>query len=147
MTPTPPPGYYPPPKKRRTWLWVLGGFIVVTLLGMGACAALIGGVANEVDKESKRQVNVTYQVEGTGTSASITYSGQDLNISQDTEATLPWTKNLTIDGLMKSVTLTATNGDGGGAITCRIIADGKQITEQTANGPYASASCSGNAGQ
>ena len=143
----PQPEYPPPPpqKKRRTWLWVLGGLTALCLLGMGACVALIGGVANQVDKETKRQVAITYQVEGTGPSASITYSGNDLNISQDTEAALPWTKSVTIDGLAKTATLSAQNA-GGGSVTCRILADGKQIAEQTANGSYAIASCTGDAG-
>lgn len=144
----PPPGYYQqPPKKRRTWLWVLGGILLLMFVGMGACMALVGTVANEVDKESKREVNVTYQVEGTGSSVSVTYSGNDLNMAQDTGVSLPWSKQVTITGLLKSVTLTATNGDSPGSVTCRIMADGKQISEQTANGPFASASCSGDAGQ
>ena len=44
-----------------------------------------------------------------------------------------------------NVSLTATNDQSGGTITCRIFANGKQISEQ-ATGPLASARCSGDVG-
>ncbi len=144
----PPPGYYQqPPRKRRVWPWVLGGFVFIVFLGVGGCIAFIGAVATDIDKESKREVNVTYQVEGSASSAAITYSGRDFNTAQDTAVSLPWSKQVTIDGLGKTVTLTATNDESGGTITCRILADGKQVSEQTASGPLATASCMGDAGQ
>ncbi|MGW5437101.1 MmpS family transport accessory protein [Nocardia asteroides] len=139
-------GYPPPPKKRKVWPWVLGGVLVVILLGFIGCIALVGTAFNEVDKEINRAVTVTYQVEGTGTASSITYSGKNMDIAQDTEVALPWTKDVTVDGFVKTVTLTASAGADGGQITCRIRAGDDVIAEQTASGPWASASCSGDAG-
>lgn len=144
----PPQGYYQqPPKKKRKWPWIVGGIVLVFILMIGGCMAMIGGAANEIDKESKREVTVTYQVEGSGGNSSITYSGRDFNIAQETAATLPWTKDVTIDGLGKTVTLSATNDENGGDVTCRILVDGNAISEQTSSGPFASASCTGDAGQ
>ncbi|MFF2084752.1 MmpS family transport accessory protein [Nocardia sp. NPDC058176] len=119
---------------------------MLILVFFAACIALFGTVANEIDKEVNRQVRVTYQVDGTGQASSITYSGSNLDIAQDTDVTLPWTKDVTVEGFIKSVTLTVSAGSEGGQITCRILADDKVIAEQTASGPFASATCSGDAG-
>ncbi|TXG90550.1 hypothetical protein DW322_10340 [Rhodococcus rhodnii] len=144
-----PPPPYPPPqqKKRRIWPWVLLGVILAFVLLFAGCVALFGGVASEIDRESNRSVSVTYQVEGTGTGATVTYSGTNLDMAQETNATLPWSRDVDIDGLGKFVTMTASNGSDGGSITCRILADGNQIAEQTSSGPYANVSCSGDAGE
>lgn len=77
----------------------------------------------------------------------VTYSGRDFNTAQVTGVSLPWTKDVTIAGLGKTVNLTATNDMSGGPITCRILADGKQVSEQTSFGQWATASCVGNAGK
>ncbi|VFA96604.1 MmpS family transport accessory protein [Nocardia cyriacigeorgica] len=143
----PPPGYYQPPKKRRIWPWIVGGIVLFFVLMIGGCLAFFGGVANEIDKESKREVTVTYRVEGTSSEASVTYSGRDMNMAQETSITLPWSKDVTIDGLGKFVSMTATNNADSGEITCRILVGEKVISEQTSSGPFASASCSGDAGQ
>ncbi|NOP99291.1 MmpS family transport accessory protein [Mycolicibacterium sp.] len=148
----PPPGYtqppygYQPPKKRAVWPWILGGIFLVIFLGIGGCVAFVGSVAKNIDDESKREVTVTYSVTGSGNSVAITYSGRDFNTAQETDASLPWSKDVTIDGLGKTVTLTATNGSDGGTITCEISANGKTLAQQTSSGPFASASCIGSAG-
>ncbi|MEU4647400.1 MmpS family transport accessory protein [Nocardia fluminea] len=139
-------GYPPPPKKRKVWPWVLGGTALVILIFFGACLAFFGGVVNEIDKEVNSTVTVTYQVDGTGQASSITYSAGDLDVSQDTDADLPWTKDVTVDGFIKTVTLTASAGPDGGEITCRIKVGDRVIAEQTASGPFATTSCSGDAG-
>ncbi|MGN2640438.1 MmpS family transport accessory protein [Nocardia takedensis] len=143
----PPQGYYQqPPKKKPVWPWILGGVAVVLLVVVGGCVALVAGVVNEVDDELNRQVAVTYEVEGSGTDASITYSGSDFDIAQETAATMPWRKQVTVEGFSSYVSLSATNGANGGEITCRIKAGDRVVSEQTSSGPYASASCSGDAG-
>ncbi|MEU4807960.1 MmpS family transport accessory protein [Nocardia fluminea] len=141
-----PQGGYPPPKKRTVWPWVLGGTVLVILIFFGACVALFGSVVNEIDKEVNSTATVTYQVDGTGQASSITYSAGDLDVSQDTDADLPWTKDVTVDGFIKTVTLTASAGADGGEITCRIKVGDRVIAEQTASGPFATTSCSGDAG-
>lgn len=122
-------------------------FILFVFACVAGCVAFFGRVAHNMDTESKREVDIVYQVEGSGRSASIMYSGREMNSSQDTAVRLPWSKSITISGFLKSVSLTATNDETGGTITCRILADGREITEQTASGPFASANCFGDAGK
>ncbi|WP_336873509.1 MmpS family transport accessory protein [Rhodococcus qingshengii] len=140
----PPQGYAPqqPPQKKKKWPWILLAIVVLFIALFAGCTALVGGAINSVDEESKKEVVVTYEVTGDSDGAIITYTANDSNLSQDTAATLPWTKDVTVTGLIKVATVTASNSyDGTGSITCKIIANGKVLTENTANGAGASASC------
>jgi hypothetical protein len=145
----PAPGYFQQPQKpkRPVWPWVLGGILLTIFLGVGGCFAFVGLVANGIDAESKREVTVTYEVTGTGDSVAVTYSGRDFNTAQETGVGLPWRKDVVIDGLGKTVILTGTRSMGDGTVTCRISANGKVVSEQTSSGPFASASCMGNANE
>jgi hypothetical protein len=141
-------GYYQQPPRRRkpVWPWVLGGAFLVIVLGIGGCVAFVGAVAHNLAQESAREVVVTYEVSGAGGSVAVTFSGRDFNTAQETDVALPWNKQVTIDGLGKTVILTATNDGDHGTITCRISANGRVVSEQTSTGPFASASCVGNVG-
>lgn len=132
----------PPPKKRRVWLWVLLAIVVLIIGAFAACTAVVGTAVDSVDKESKKVVHVTYKVTGEGP-ATITYDVNG-NTTQDTEAQLPWSKETEVTGLSKYVSFMASNGiEASGKITCQVLRDGKVIIENTASGPGASASCSG----
>lgn len=138
----PPPGFPPPApaRKRPVWPWIVGGIVLVILLSIGGCVAVFATVANDVTDE----VNVVLEVTGTGDDVSITYSAGESGSAQIEDARLPWRKELTVDGVLKSVSLIATNGiESSGEITCKVTADGKVIAEQTSSGGFASASCFG----
>ena len=140
------PPQTPPAKKRKKWPWILGGIILLFVAMFGGCMALIGGAANEIDKEINREVTVTYRVTGNGT-GSITWTDKDFNMAQETDATLPWEKQVVVSGLGKTASLTVTNSsDDGTESTCEIIVDGQVKFTQTAKGPFASAHCSGSVG-
>ncbi|HSE72804.1 MAG TPA: hypothetical protein VLA97_18705 [Nocardioidaceae bacterium] len=53
----PPPGYYqqPPPKKKHTVRNVILVILGLMILAFAGCMALLGGVANEVDKAIKEE--------------------------------------------------------------------------------------------
>jgi hypothetical protein len=137
------PGYHQqPPRRRRVWLWALGGFVLVVVLGI-ACVALLHRVANNMAEASTYLVDVTYRVEGSGSSVAITYTVGVAHTAKETGASLPWAEDAETGG---TVSLTAMNGQSGGTITCGIFANGKQVSEQTATGPLASASCIGDVG-
>ena len=141
-------GYYPPqpPKKRKKWPWVLLAIFVVIIAGIASCAALIGGAVNEIDKDSKKVVQVTYEISGDGPGGSATYTAGDLDTAQETDIQIPWTKQVDITGLMKAVSLIASNSfDSDGTITCTIKQGETVISTNTSSGPGATASCSGTA--
>ncbi|MEV4152054.1 MmpS family transport accessory protein [Nocardia salmonicida] len=137
-------GYPQPPRKKKVWPWVLGGVLVVLLLIIGGCVALVGTVANEIENEVSREVTVSYQAGGTGTST-VTYSDGSLDVAQESEVTLPWSKEVTVTGLVKFVSLSVLSGADGGSVSCKITVGGKVIAEDQASGQFASAICSGDA--
>ncbi|NMO01846.1 hypothetical protein HH308_11550 [Gordonia sp. TBRC 11910] len=144
--PYPQQPYPAPPKKRKKWPWILLALVVVILALAGGCVAIVGTAVDSVDKQSKSTTTITYQVTGDGSKASITYTASDSNISQDTAASLPWSKDVTLTGFVKVASLTATNdfeADASSTIKCEVVVNGKVKFTNTAKGPGASASCSG----
>lgn len=136
--PVPPP----PPKKRRVWPWVLLG---VVLLLAGGCAALIVGVVNEVDKETKREVTVTYEVTGDAKGVTVTYSTySDGHLSQNqvTDVDPPWREEEKTTGFVKGGSLIVSTGASGGTVHCKVTVDGTTRTA-TASGTVATATCDG----
>ncbi|MER5298303.1 hypothetical protein ABT039_02435 [Streptomyces lasiicapitis] len=132
----------PPPKKRRVWPWVVLG---VVLLLAGGCAALIVGVVNEVDKETKREITVTYEVTGDAKDVTVTYSTyneEGLSQNQVTGVDPPWRKEEKTTGFVKGGTLVVSTGASGGTVRCKVTADGTTRTA-TASGTFATATCDG----
>lgn len=132
-----------PAKKRKKWPWIVGAIVVVFIAIIGGCAAMAGSVVNEIDKATNSTATVTYRVTGTGT-ASITYSDKDFNMAQNTAAQLPWTQEVSLTGLGKVASLTATNdfeASADQAITCEIVVQGTVKNTQTSTGPAATANC------
>ncbi|WP_078714523.1 MmpS family transport accessory protein [Agreia bicolorata] len=99
--------------------------------------------------EANVDVAVTYEIVGDSTDATVTYSTYNdgnFGTEQATGQTLPFAKDFTVKAGgqfdYQSFTLTGSNGQTGGDITCRITIDGVVAAEQTATGQYASATCS-----
>ncbi|MFI1912423.1 MmpS family transport accessory protein [Nocardia sp. NPDC020380] len=97
--------------------------------------------------DSERTVTIRYEVTGSADQGdtikpSITYSTGEATTSQDTSAVLPWTKDVTLTGLLKLASLTAQAGDSDGAtVTCRILQGDKVLNENTATGGGSIADC------
>ncbi|WP_433754655.1 MmpS family transport accessory protein [Nocardia sp. CA-135398] len=146
----PPPAYCQQPAKKKKWPWILGGLVLVFVLSIGGCLAFLANIATDIDKESTKEVTVKYEVTSDGPIAgNITYSsgGDAGQIAQANEQPLPWSRDVTVTGFVKAVSLSAQADEGATKITCRITEGGKVIAEQTSTGPFAIASCSGEAGK
>ena len=156
----PPPGYwqapdgqwYPPqpgahsvPKKKlytRVWFWLL----VVFALGVGGCITIVSVASVAVNKAATTKHTVVYTVTGNGT-ADITFdtfTNGNSGSSQDTGASLPWTKTATGSGLFNLYDVTATLSTGS-TVTCTITVDGKQVASHTSTGQFATVDCTGSA--
>ncbi|ATL26882.1 MmpS family transport accessory protein [Streptomyces formicae] len=132
----------PPHKKRRKWPWVL---LVLLILLVGGCAAFIAAVGHEVDKESKREVTVEYEVTGDAEDVTITYSAYgDGNLSQSQVSGVdpPWSKTQKTKGFVKGGSLVVTTGASGGSVRCEVTVDGATRTA-TASGAFTTALCDG----
>lgn len=94
------------------------------------------------------EVTIVYEITGTIPDATVTYSTLDNGTVQSATASgqaLPWTKTLTAkkDGLLdvNVFSVSAVGGMESGDIGCKITVDGKVVSEQTASGQVAVASC------
>ena len=115
---------------------------ILAILIVGGCMAMLGGAANEVDKQMNAEHKITYAIEGDATDATVTYNVDETNTAQDSGVAAGWTKDVTVKGIFGGH-ISASNGlYDTGAITCKIIANGKTLSENTATGEFASASCS-----
>ncbi|MFH8567453.1 MmpS family transport accessory protein [Streptomyces sp. NPDC017993] len=114
------------------------------LLLVGGCAAAVAVLVSDVTEEITKTVQVSYEVTGDAKDVAITYStwrDEDMSTSQATARTLPWTKEMQAEGLVKGGALSITLGAGGGTATCSVSVDGAQAKTATATGPNATASC------
>lgn len=122
--------------------------LVLSVIGLVICiiwTATATKAVSDLNTEANRSVTVHYEVSGTAKDATITYStmsGSDLSTNQE-QAKLPWSKDVTAQGLVKGGTLTVTTGAGGGNATCKVVVDGKESKTATASGQFATASCNG----
>lgn len=84
---------------------------------------------------------VTYSVEGTASTVSLTYNNNQGGTEQET-VTVPWTRNITAkDG--DFLYISAQNQDESGDVVVRIIVDGQEIKHSNSSGRYSIASASG----
>lgn len=106
----------------------------------------IGGIVAAVHHEATKSVTVKYSVTGTARDVAIAYStwrNENISTSQDTARTLPWHKSVTTKGFVKGGSLSVTLGAAGGTATCSVVVGNGKPHTATANGPFASADCSG----
>jgi hypothetical protein len=111
-------------------------------LGVGACAP---PTTSTYAPPAPKPVTVEYQVDGSATSASLTYQNPT-GVAQ-TDASLP-TSLPYPQGQFHAgdfVYVSAQNSGASGTTTCRILVDGVVISQNTASGAYTIATCSGSA--
>jgi hypothetical protein len=132
---------------------VSGVAIVLSIiLAIVYTAGFASAVKTEIDKQdavAAQPVDVVYDVTGTSADTTVTYStfadGQS-KMEQASNQALPWTKSITVKkgGTFdfSSFTLTASAGQDGGDVACKITIGGKVVSEQSATGSFASVTCS-----
>lgn len=140
-----PYGQYPPNQKKPWYkraaymvpLTILGFFILI----LGGCVAIVGKAADDVSKDIDSTYAVTYQVEGDAVDAHVNYNVGETESASESGVTGGWSKDVEVQGLF-GASLIVTNGYGGtGDVTCRIIANGKTVSETTGSGEFGGATC------
>lgn len=118
--PHPPPP--PPPKKRKTWPWIL--------LALAAVVALAAGGLIAVKLYTNRDVTLTLEVTGTGSSALVAYSHGTDPPGDFVEVSLPWSSEGTgaRDWLFDLIVQPTTASD---TVTCRVTFDGMELAAET----------------
>jgi hypothetical protein len=118
--------------RREKWrgaaIFVMIGCVGVLLLAQAPSSGAFAGQ------------DVTYQVTGSATEASLTYENGDGGTSPEKVA-LPW--SLTVKAPASHFLYVSAQNEGEfGDITCTISVDGKVIKTSTSSGSYTIASCS-----
>ena len=125
MTSQPSP---PPPRLKGQGRSLL--FAVLTVF-----ATTVGiSVANATDQLTQ----VTYQLSGSAPVAEYISYQTDSGQTQQANVPLPWTTQFNVIGVKVFVI----SAQSPGSITCRIVVDGKVVSQATANGAPARTVCS-----
>lgn len=90
-------------------------------------------------------MEVEYSVTGSAEAVSLTIQNGQGGTEQ-MQASLPWTKSLTVEP-GSFLYVSAQNAGQAGSVTCEITVDGQTFKQSTSTGPHVIASCSGAAGQ
>jgi hypothetical protein len=115
------------------------GAALVLVLTIGVWA--LSSVDPQTLRAAAPASSVTYFVEGSARSASLTYSNEQGGTEQD-KVMLPWQKTMSVkEG--RFLYLSAQNQDQYGDITVRITVNGREVKRSTATGAYSIASASG----
>ncbi len=110
----------------------------VGVLSLAGCTS--SSTSDLVDTMNE-DTTLTFSVGGTATQASITWLTDGFGTSQETSASVPWTKTETYKSGTMGVNINAQNA-GGGTITCKITdASGKVLAQNESSGDYAVVSC------
>ncbi|MFD9455500.1 MmpS family transport accessory protein [Streptomyces sp. NPDC059985] len=113
------------------------------LLGATACSA--ADAVDQVDKAVDETYEVTYEVTGKGVDSIGFAAGGGTASAPKTETvsapTLPWTKTVTLRGIMPASVVPIAADVTGGQVTCKITYKGKVIAEQTGQGLVTAGGC------
>lgn len=124
----------------------------VTIVAIAAAIVLVGWITGRGDDDSSSgstRVSVLYEVEGTATGTTITFTTPDGGTSQAADKAVPLTRSDGTRGIQGDfpkgafVYLSAQNMGASGDITCRITVEGRVVSENTASGGYTIATCQG----
>jgi hypothetical protein len=125
---------------------VIWGGVAVVMIGTGATLAWrpwSHGGGDKVFETSMAQI--TYEVDGSGTSPRIEYvNGPDNQTLTAKAVKLPWRTTLSIPvGLAGAVAdMTAAYPDSGQPLTCRILIGDKMVRQTQSSDGYSAAACS-----
>lgn len=132
------PGTAPSSSRKGCWI----AAIVVLVLVLGGLATCTVVVKRAADGLTSAQHTVLYEVSGTGSGVSISYSEGSGGTSRVSDASLPWSKTVTTTGF-SFLLLSATNSyTSSGTVACKITVDGKVVKEASGSGKGGTASCS-----
>lgn len=131
---------------KRVWLPVLVVFAVaigaVAVSNLRSVFGSHGAVVTPVDADTAENFNpkvVTYEIFGSGSSATINYADLDGKPQRTGEVSLPW--SLTLETTLPSVMPNIMAQGDGSSITCRVTVDDEVKDERTADGMNAATYC------
>lgn len=162
--PSYPPAAPQPPKKKRKWPLIVGGLVVLIIViavanggtkdpapanTTAAAQPAAPSTAAPAEQPKKSTRAVLYEVLGSGTATSITYTTDGMTSTEQVgQAALPWSKQIELPAgeALQMVSLMAQAGQGSTEISARVTVDGKVVKEGKSSGPFAVVSVNENIG-
>lgn len=115
----------------------------IIVIAMVICAgALLFFVLRAINSRPEGYRSITYRVEGTASTAVITYTQPNGTKTELIEISVPWHKTMNFPKGM-IVVLTVGNPTQTGDLRCKLLLDGKDWKEQFAKSPKDKVSCGG----
>ena len=127
-----------PVKSSRTGLALQISIIALVLGG----AALVYYFLGAFNSRPEGYRSITYRVEGTASTAVVTYTQPDGSKTDLIEIAVPWQKTIDFPTGM-IVVLTVGNPTQTGDLRCKLLLDGKAWKDQFAKSPKDKVSCGG----
>lgn len=114
---------------------------VLALVLFGACSLYVNNASDQVKKQASDSFDVTYRLDGASQDVSITYTGPNSALVDESNVSSGWEATATLSGY-DAAHLTAANSEAeSGAVTCQIFVGETLISESTAAGPGGTAQC------
>jgi hypothetical protein len=125
-----------PPRTYRRFLLI--ALATILTVSAGTAPGTANATARPQSPSSNRQIR--YEVSGApGTAEYLTYE-IDFGQAHETNVSLPWSKQFTSSTSAYSFLVSA-QGHGPGSLTCRILIDGRVVSQATASGQPARTVC------
>lgn len=137
------------PAKKKNWfarhkiltgLGLMIALVVAITSGSGGKDSGPASTTTDITDALSADTSLTFEVTGTARKGSVTWIGDKLSTSQETDAKFPWKKTVKYTAGTLGVNMNAQN-TGSGTITCTIKENGKVISTNTSKGDYAVVSC------
>ncbi|MFF0157390.1 MmpS family transport accessory protein [Streptomyces sp. NPDC005263] len=110
-------------------------------LGLSSCSETV----DKVDKAVDETYEVTYEVTGKGVESIDFHGGggtaMEPKIESVSKPKLPWTKTVTLRGIMPAGVMPVATDPEGAQVTCKITHKGKVLEEQSGKGLVATGGC------
>jgi len=137
---------YAKPKKGSPW-WVYTLLVIGSLvLSCMCCSAFLSEFSPETSDALIDSLDpnhtIVYRVEGTASSAMITYMNDQTGMEQLNKVRLPWQKSYNMK-TGSSTSLVAQSNDYGKTITCIIELDGEEWKRSSSSGDFVVVTCTG----
>ncbi|WSQ09554.1 MmpS family transport accessory protein [Streptomyces sp. NBC_01231] len=110
-------------------------------LGLSSCS----GTVDQVDKAVSETYDVTYEVTGKNVDSIDFHGGGGTaakpKIESVSKPKLPWTKTVTLRGIMPAAVMPVATDPEGAGVACKITHKGKVLEEQSAKGLVTAGGC------
>ena len=142
--------YRQPRPRRRIWAWIVLAAFIVIAVGFAGCVAFVDRTVRAIEDQATEVRSITYQAESDGRPITVMYDTSTpggFSTATATGVQSGWTMQVPRSGILGPHVTVSLDSESDqleqrpGTVTCRILSDGKVVTEADSSGEFASVSC------